>query len=112
MVATEDAFNHNIAAAGEGYHVIAWVASWCRKCIYLKPKLAKFVLAYKSDPPLPIMYVDVNSIPSKVVKKASIKKLPTIQVWKGDQLKAQVIGAGKADEVLKLVGEMLDEETM
>ena len=26
--------------AGDGVHVICWVASWCRKCIYLKPKLA------------------------------------------------------------------------
>ena len=40
---TEDEFFANVAAAGEGVHVICWVATWCRKCIYLKPKLKKIL---------------------------------------------------------------------
>jgi hypothetical protein len=46
QVKSEEEFFNNVAAAGEGVHIICWVAAWCRKCVYLKPKLKKCLDAY------------------------------------------------------------------
>ncbi|KAI5021862.1 hypothetical protein ZWY2020_058592 [Hordeum vulgare] len=50
--------------------IIDWMASWCRKCIYLKPKMEKIAGEF------PGLFVDVNKVPHAVVKR----KMPTIQV--------------------------------
>uniref|UniRef100_A0ACD5ZF88 Uncharacterized protein n=1 Tax=Avena sativa TaxID=4498 RepID=A0ACD5ZF88_AVESA len=49
--------------------IIDWMASWCRKCIYLKPKLEKIAGEY---PGVRFYFVDVNKVPSAVVKRGNI----------------------------------------
>ncbi|KAM2044480.1 hypothetical protein ACFX1T_008793 [Malus domestica] len=85
--------------------VIDWMASWCRKCIYLKPKLEKLAAEY--DTKIKFYYVDVNKVPQALVKRGNISKMPTIQVWKDGEFKAEVIGGHKAWLVLEEVREML-----
>ncbi|OAO95662.1 WCRKC2 [Arabidopsis thaliana] len=58
--------------------VIVWMAAWCRKCIYLKPKLEK--LAAEFYPRLRFYHVDVNAVPYRLVSRAGVTKMPTIQV--------------------------------
>ncbi|CAN1133695.1 Thioredoxin-like 3-1, chloroplastic [Linum perenne] len=50
--------------------VIDWMASWCRKCIYLKPKLEK--LAAEFDTRAKFYCVDVNKVPQALVKRGNI----------------------------------------
>ncbi|MCO5566499.1 hypothetical protein L7F22_020176 [Adiantum nelumboides] len=54
--------------------VIDWVAAWCRKCIYLKPKLEK--LAAEFQPNVNFYCVDVNAVPQTLVKRADVTVLP------------------------------------
>ncbi|KAJ7558472.1 hypothetical protein O6H91_04G040900 [Diphasiastrum complanatum] len=85
--------------------VIDWMAAWCRKCIYLKPKLEKLAADYHPD--IKFYYVDVNAVPRTLVNRAEVTKMPTIQLWKDGQKKGEVIGGHKAWLVLDEVREML-----
>ncbi|XVE96130.1 hypothetical protein REPUB_Repub02eG0194900 [Reevesia pubescens] len=58
--------------------LIDWMAAWCRKCIYLRPKLEKLAAEY--DTKIKFYYVDVNKVPQGLVKRGNISKMPTIQV--------------------------------
>lgn len=87
--------------------VIDWMASWCRKCIYLKPKLEKLAAEY--DTKIKFYYVDVNKVPQTLVKRGNISKMPTIQVWKDGEFKEEVIGGHKAWLVIDEVREMIQK---
>jgi thiol-disulfide isomerase/thioredoxin len=81
------------------------MAAWCRKCIYLKPKLEK--LAAEFHPHIQFYCIDVNAVPSALVKRAGVTKMPTIQLWKDKEKHAEVIGGDKAWLVLDHVREMV-----
>ncbi|XP_027188156.1 thioredoxin-like 3-1, chloroplastic [Cicer arietinum] len=87
--------------------LIDWMAAWCRKCIYLKPKLEK--LAAEFDTKTKFYYVDVNKVPQTLVKRGNISKMPTIQLWKDGEMKAEVIGGHKAWLVIEEVREMIQK---
>ncbi|XP_010932478.2 thioredoxin-like 3-1, chloroplastic [Elaeis guineensis] len=87
--------------------VIDWMAAWCRKCIYLKPKLEKVAAEY--HPRVKFYYVDVNKVSQDLVKRGNISKMPTIQLWKDGELKAEVIGGHKAWLVMDEVREMIQK---
>ncbi|XVE99276.1 hypothetical protein REPUB_Repub03eG0184500 [Reevesia pubescens] len=46
------------------------MASWCRKCIYLKPKLEKLAADYY--PRLRFYCIDVNTVPHNLVARAGV----------------------------------------
>ncbi|CAK9319441.1 unnamed protein product [Citrullus colocynthis] len=85
--------------------LIDWMATWCRKCIYLKPKLEKLAADYVTK--VKFYYVDVNKVPQSLVKRGNISKMPTIQLWKDGEMKAEVIGGHKAWLVIEEVREMI-----
>ncbi|CAI8584911.1 unnamed protein product [Vicia faba] len=92
--------------------VIDWMAAWCRKCIYLKPKLEK--LAAEFDTKTKFYYVDVNKVPQTLVKRGNVSKMPTIQLncvqlWKDGEMKEEVIGGHKAWLVIEEVREMIQK---
>ncbi|KAA8516976.1 hypothetical protein F0562_017206 [Nyssa sinensis] len=87
--------------------IIDWMAAWCRKCIYLKPKLEKLAAEY--DTKIKFYYVDVNSVPQALVKRGNVSKMPTIQLWKDGEMKAEVIGGHKAWLVIDEVREMIQK---
>ncbi|KAL2320871.1 hypothetical protein Fmac_029840 [Flemingia macrophylla] len=87
--------------------LIDWMATWCRKCIYLKPKLEK--LAAEFHKKIKFYYVDVNKVPQTLVKRGNISKMPTIQLWKDGEMKAEVIGGHKAWLVTEEVREMIQK---
>ncbi|KAA8539278.1 hypothetical protein F0562_025970 [Nyssa sinensis] len=88
--------------------VIVWMASWCRKFIYLKPKLEKLAADYY--PRIRFHCVDVNTVPHKLLVRAGITKMPTIQLWKESKIQAEVIGGHKAYLVVNEVREMIENE--
>ncbi|GJM87011.1 hypothetical protein PR202_ga02921 [Eleusine coracana subsp. coracana] len=79
--------------------IIDWMASWCRKCIYLKPRLEKIAGEY---PGVRFYFVDVNKVPQAV-------KMPTIQLWKDGEWAEEVIGGHKAWLVMDEVREMIQK---
>ncbi|RDX67698.1 Thioredoxin-like 3-1, chloroplastic [Mucuna pruriens] len=87
--------------------LIDWMATWCRKCIYLKPKLEKLAAEYHKK--VKFYYVDVNKVPQTLVKRGNISKMPTIQLWKDGEMKAEVIGGHKAWLVTEEVREMIQK---
>ncbi|KAJ9184670.1 hypothetical protein P3X46_004374 [Hevea brasiliensis] len=87
--------------------LVDWMAAWCRKCIYLKPKLEKLAAEY--DTKIKFYFVDVNKVPQSLVKRGNISKMPTIQLWKDGEMKAEVIGGHKAWLVIEEVREMIQK---
>ncbi|KAF6165506.1 hypothetical protein GIB67_015829 [Kingdonia uniflora] len=87
--------------------IIDWMANWCRKCIYLKPKLEKLAGEYWGR--IKFYYVDVNNVPQALVKRGNVSKMPTIQVWKDGEMKEEVIGGHKAWLVIDEVREMIQK---
>ncbi|KAL3846248.1 hypothetical protein ACJIZ3_003651 [Penstemon smallii] len=85
--------------------VIDWMAAWCRKCIFMKPKLEK--LAAEFDTKLKFYCVDVNKVPQALVKRGNVSKMPTIQLWKDGEMKAEVIGGHTGWLVIEEVREMI-----
>ena len=51
--------------------VVDWMAKWCRKCIYLKPKLQK--LFQEEFPGVPLVFIDVNAVPGSLVTGNGIR---------------------------------------
>jgi len=83
------------------------MAKWCRKCIYLKPKLEK--LAAEFYPKIKFYYVDVNEVSQALVQRGVISKMPTIQLWKNGEKQAEVIGGHQAWLVMDEVREMIQK---
>ncbi|XP_027935099.1 thioredoxin-like 3-2, chloroplastic isoform X2 [Vigna unguiculata] len=57
--------------------VVVWMANWCRKCIYLKPKLEKLAAEYY--PRLQFYTVDVNTVSHKLVARAENANHTTLE---------------------------------
>ncbi|XP_058079135.1 thioredoxin-like 3-1, chloroplastic isoform X1 [Magnolia sinica] len=87
--------------------IIDWMANWCRKCIYLKPKLEKLAAEYEYK--IKFYFVDVNNVPQALVKRGNISKMPTIQLWKDGEMIEEVIGGHKAWLVIDEVKEMIQK---
>ncbi|PIA26836.1 hypothetical protein AQUCO_08700014v1 [Aquilegia coerulea] len=107
-IMNEDDFDRIITTQSRDPIVIIWMATWCRKCIYLKPKLEKLASDY--HPRVRFYCVDVNAVPHKVVARAGVTKMPTIQVWKDSKKQAEVIGGHKAYLVVEEVREMIENK--
>nr|XP_015877263.2 thioredoxin-like 3-2, chloroplastic isoform X1 [Ziziphus jujuba var. spinosa] len=107
-ISSESQFDRVIAEAQqlEESVIVVWMAGWCRKCIYLKPKLEKLAADYY--PRLRFYCVDVNAVPHKLVARAGVTKMPTIQLWKDGKKQAEVIGGHKAYLVLNEVRDMIE----
>ncbi|CAL9771962.1 unnamed protein product [Musa acuminata subsp. burmannicoides] len=87
--------------------IVDWMATWCRKCIYLKPKLEKLAADY--DPRVRFYLVDVNKVSQELVKRGNITKMPTIQLWKDKEWKDEVVGGHKAWQIIDEVREMIQK---
>ncbi|XP_076919795.1 thioredoxin-like 3-2, chloroplastic isoform X2 [Bidens hawaiensis] len=96
-----------VVSEGESV-VVLWMANWCRKCIYLKPKLEKLAANY--HPRVKFYCIDVNNVPYQLVARAGVTKMPTIQLWKNGKKQAEVIGGHKAYLVANEVRDMIDDE--
>ncbi|XP_027365705.1 thioredoxin-like 3-2, chloroplastic [Abrus precatorius] len=109
-ISSETHFDHVLLEAQQfdDAIVVVWMANWCRKCIYLKPKLEKLAADYY--PRLRFYSVDVNTVSHKLVARAGVTKMPTIQLWKDSKKQTEVIGGHKAYLVINEVQEMIENE--
>ncbi|XP_042459492.1 thioredoxin-like 3-2, chloroplastic [Zingiber officinale] len=109
-IANEEQFNRVIAEAHrlELRVIILWLASWCRKCIYLKPKLERLAADYY--PSIRFYSIDVNTVPQRLVNRAGVTKMPTIQLWKDSKLQNEVIAGYKAWMAVDDIRKMIENE--
>jgi thiol-disulfide isomerase/thioredoxin len=84
--------------------LVEWMAQWCRKCIYLKPKIEKLVHEF---PDVRFCVVDVNNVPYTFVKSSNVSKMPTLQLWSGGKQVEELIAGEAAWQVLDKVREMI-----
>ncbi|XP_031491254.1 thioredoxin-like 3-1, chloroplastic isoform X1 [Nymphaea colorata] len=108
-IAGMDEFDRALQQAKEAAQpiVVDWMADWCRKCIYLRPKLEKLASDYHDR--VKFYCVDVNNVPQALVKRGNISKMPTIQLWKDEEMKEEIIGGHKAWLVVDEVREMIEK---
>ncbi|CAL1374228.1 unnamed protein product [Linum trigynum] len=107
-ICSETQFDRLIADAqqlDEGV-IVVWTAKWCRKCIYLEPKLKRLAAEY--HPRLRFYRVDVNNVPHSLVARAGVTKMPTIQMWKDGKKQGEVIGGHKAHLVVNEIRDMIE----
>lgn len=77
------------------------MARWCRKCIYVKPRIA--TLLKDKFPQVPLAFVDVNAVPAGVVSGAGVTKMPTVVLYvRGEILESYVAGESATAAVLRV----------
>ncbi|KAL8166597.1 hypothetical protein V2J09_008096 [Rumex salicifolius] len=86
-----------------GPAIIMWTASWCRKCIYLKPKVEKLAAEFLHR--VRFYCVDVNKVPHKLVARAAVT------LWKDDKIQNELIGGDKAHLVVNEVRQMIENNS-
>ncbi|KAK2454195.1 WCRKC thioredoxin [Trifolium repens] len=91
-ICSEDHFDRVIAEAQLRQHalLVVWIANWCRK--------------------LQFYSVDVNAVSHKLIARAGVTKMPTIQLWKDSKKQAEVIGGNKSYFVINEVQEMIEND--
>ncbi|KAM0941987.1 putative Thioredoxin domain-containing protein [Dioscorea sansibarensis] len=99
-VSGEQEFDRIIAE--EKLVIFLWMANWCRKCIYLKPKLEKLAADY--HPSIRFYGIDVNTVPQRLVNRAEIT------LWRDGEKQAEVIGGHQAWLVIDDVRRMIENE--
>nr|DAD28529.1 TPA_asm: hypothetical protein HUJ06_029997 [Nelumbo nucifera] len=79
-IVSEAEFDRMIAEAQqlEESVIVVWMASWCRKCIYLKPKLEKLAAHY--HPRLDFSVFSVNHIVLRLVNLLLIEIYPLLKL--------------------------------
>lgn len=103
LISSQDEFTEAVVA--KPVVVVDWMAKWCRKCIYLKPKLAKML--NEEFPGLPIHFIDVNAVPGNLVYDQGIKKMPTITIYKDGQKVREHIAAEGGLKAIAAIRDMV-----
>lgn len=81
--------------------VVDFMARWCRKCIYVKPRIA--TLLKDKFPQVPLAFVDVNAVPAGVVSGAGVTKMPTVVLYvRGEVYETYVAGESSTAAVLRV----------
>lgn len=77
------------------------MARWCRKCIYVKPRIG--TLLREKFPQVPLAFVDVNAVPAGVVSGAGVTKMPTVVLYvRGEAFETYVAGESATAAVLRV----------
>ena len=103
QVTSEDEFNSVLASAD--VVLIDFMARWCRKCIYIKPRVA--TLLKEKFPQVPLAFVDVNAVPSSVVSGAGVTKMPTIVLYVRGKIAESYVAGESATTAVLMVEEMV-----
>lgn len=105
-IATPEQFDVLRATAAEsGALLVAdFMASWCRKCIYLLPRMRK---AGEKFPHVYFCSVDVNKV-RRLPKEFSIDKMPTFVFLRGNKRVATLIGGAQPQQVAKSLMELIE----
>lgn len=90
--------------------VVDFMATWCRKCIFLKGKLEKFAAR---TPAARFCWIDVNAVPQALIRKVGVESMPTLQIYvRGEKVYELVAGEDGEAVIRKLVFAIEEAETL
>jgi thiol-disulfide isomerase/thioredoxin len=102
----EAGFTQAMKDSREALVIACWSAVWCRKCKFLKAKLEKFAHWH---PDLVFSVLDVNTIPQAIVQTAGVTQMPTLQIYRNEEMVAEIIGSDDADRVIAALRKTVEE---
>ena len=81
------------------------MARWCRKCIYVKPRIS--TLLKEKFPQVPLAFVDVNAVPAGVVSGAGVTKMPTVVLYVNQSIFETYVAGESATTAVLNIEEMV-----
>lgn len=101
-IVTPDEFDRllDVATQEKALLVVDFMASWCRKCLYLLPRLKK--MGREDFEQVYYCSVDVNKV-KRLPKQFEIAKMPTFVYLKNGERVDTVIGAAAPPKVVEAI---------
>ncbi len=81
-------------------------AAWCAPCRMLSPIVDEVALEFSETATVVNLNVDENSETSA---KYNIKGIPTLLLFKGGEIKDQIVGATSKDNIARMIKDQLQE---
>lgn len=103
MVKNKEEFDSYLEKAGSTPVCVMFAASYCRKCLAIKPKYVRVAQGYEGK--AIFLKCMIEEVGSELVKEvAKVKAVPTFQVWKNQaQVDKYIAGVSVADVVPAVV---------
>lgn len=104
---TPEQYDRLACVAAQSGHllVVDFMAAWCRKCIYLLPKLRKLA---KARPETYFCAVDVNKV-HRLPREFEIKNMPTFVLVRDGREVGRFVGGAAPGKVAKQLEDVVDK---
>jgi thioredoxin 1 len=100
---TDANFEATVAGADRPF-LLDLTATWCGPCQAIAPVLAELATEYDGKAYIGKLDIDENpTIPTRY----QVRSVPTLLIFKGGQVKGQLIGAHSRDRIAGLIDEAL-----
>ena len=108
-ISSSEEFEAAIAESEDRVVVVDFMATWCRKCVFLKGKLEKY--ASQHDPnAVKFCVVDVNAVPQAMIRQCGVTKMPTLQIYRGSEKVWELIAGEDGESVLSKLAFAIEEQ--
>jgi thiol-disulfide isomerase/thioredoxin len=108
-ISSSEEFEAAIAESEDRVVVVDFMATWCRKCVFLKGKLEKY--ASRHDPnAVKFCVVDVNAVPQAMIRQCGVTKMPTLQIYRGSEKVWELIAGEDGESVLHKLTFAIEEQ--
>ena len=102
---TDETFEEEVLKSDKPVLVDFW-AAWCAPCRMLTPIVDEVAQEFSDQAKVLNLNVDENSETSA---KYNIKGIPTLLLFKGGEVKDQIVGATSKDNIAKMIRSQLQE---
>jgi len=102
---TDETFEEVVLNSDKPVLVDFW-AAWCAPCRMLSPIVDEVAQDFSETATVVNLNVDENSETSA---KYNIKGIPTLLLFKGGEIKDQIVGATSKDNIARMIKDQLQE---
>jgi thioredoxin 1 len=100
---TDQNFEEEVINSEKPVLVDFW-ASWCAPCRMLAPTVDQIAQEFSAQAKVVKLNVDENA---EVSAKYNIKGIPTLLLFKGGEIKDQIVGAASKDNIARMIQSQL-----